>query len=245
MTSGNTRKLLSFVPVVLAASAGVFACSKEEARYVDEPGTVDASFDSKPSPDSGLGVLSFMPQASFSGFDGTHTFTVPIAVYDSADDLQVTATDPAAADIVSKKLVAPVRSDGTTDNGKYFFVTAKKPGTITLVATSKGKSVESTLTVTPYPSNRWTVGETRYKNGGGGDPPCSNCHVNGEAIDHSPAALATSTDEEIAVVITTGISTSGFPIKINGEPGHTWTVSEPERDGLVTYLRSLAPRGFQ
>jgi hypothetical protein len=70
------------------------------------------------------------------------------------------------------------------------------------------------------------------------------CHAGGNAIDHSPAAMASSTDEAIATVITTGISTAGFPIMgVQGD--HRWTVSQAERDGLVTYLRGLPPRGFK
>jgi len=235
--------------VFLAAYAGVFACSSTQTTYVDEPedepGVKDAGFDTRPSPDSGLGILAFMPEKSYSGFDGTHDFIVPLAVYDSGDDLKVTVSDPSAAEIAPKQLTNPVRPDGTTDNGKYFFVRVKKAGTITLTATSNGKTAESTITVTEYSTDRWAAGEARYKNGGGAEPACADCHVNGEAIDHSPAALATATDEKIAVVITTGISTSGFPIKINDEPGHRWTVTDEERDGLVTYLRSLEPRGFK
>lgn len=233
----------------MAACAGAVACSSEpEATYIDEPvpgEPQDAGFDSTPSPDSGLGVLTFRPDRSYSGFDGTHTFIVPVAVYDSASDLEVTADDPSAVDIVPKTLAKPVRDDGTVDNGKYFFVTVKKAGTITLTATSQGKTAESVLTVTQYPGDRWTAGETRYKGGGSGDPPCTDCHVNGQAIDHSPAALATATDEKIGAVITTGISTAGFPIMINDQPGHRWKVTDAERAGLVTYLRAIEPRGFK
>lgn len=235
--------------VFVASSLALFACSTTTQKYVDEDEEEeekDGGFVTKPSPDSGLGILSFMPSESFSGFDGEHTFKVPVAVYDSADDLEVTATDSSAADIVPTQLENPERIDGTVDNGKYFLVTVKRAGKITLKATSGGKSVESTITVTDYPPGRWQVGKTRYENkGGNGDPPCAQCHVNGEAIDHSPAALATATDEEIAAVITTGISTAGFPIKIDRPDGHRWEVSEPERDGLVTYLRGLEPRGFK
>jgi hypothetical protein len=252
MTLGGLSRLSSYglaSAVFVAAYAGVFACSSTQTTYLDEPeGTEekkDAGFDSRPAADSGLGILTFMPETSFSGFDGTHTFIVPLAVYDSADDLKLTADDPSAVEIVPKILAKPVREDGTTDSGKYFFVTVKKAGTIKLSATSQGKVVESTITVTEYAADRWAAGEARYKNGGSGDPPCTDCHVNGQAIDHSPAALATATDEKIAVVITTGISTSGFPIKINGVPGHQWNVTPEERDGLVTYLRSLEPRGFK
>jgi hypothetical protein len=249
MISGGTRARSSIGALALvffAAYASVFACSSSEPSQTARPAKAnDAGFDTKPSPESGLGVLTFMPRTSFSGFDGTHTFTVPVAVYDSAEDLELVASDSSAVDIAPKRLAAPVRSDGTIDNGKYFFVTVKKAGTTKLTARSNGATAETTLTVTPYATGVWEAGESRYKSGRGADPPCTTCHVDGQAIDHSPAALATSTDEEIAIVITTGISTSGFPIKIDGEPGHQWTVTDAERDGLVTYLRSLAPRGFE
>lgn len=252
MSSRGIKRLSSYGlagAVFVAAYAGVFACSSTQTSYVDEPeeepGVKDAGFDTKPSAETGLGILTFMPEKSYSGFDGTHAFIVPVAVYDSDDDLKVTASDPSAVEIVPKKLTNPVRPDGTTDNGKYFFVTVKKAGTITLTASSGGKTAESTVTVAEYATDRWAAGEARYKNGSGTEPACTECHVNGQAIDHSPAALATATDEKIAVVITTGISTSGFPIKINDEPGHKWTVTDEERDGLVTYLRSLEPRGFK
>jgi hypothetical protein len=237
--------------VFVATFAAVAACSTTKTSYVDDPddddpgGAKDAGFDTQPSRDSGLGVLAFMPSASFSGFDGTHSFKVPVAVYGSADDLKVTRTDPEAADIAPKQLVNPVRNDGTSDNGKYFIVTVNKSGTITLEATSGGKTVESKIDVTQYAAGRWEAGEARYKNGSGNDPPCTTCHVDGKAIDHSPAALATATDEDIAAVITTGISTAGFRIKIDGQPGHAWTVTPTERDGLVTYLRGLEPKGFK
>jgi hypothetical protein len=188
-----------------------------------------------------------MPANSYSGFDGTHTFKVPLAVYDSGDDLEVTSPTPSAVDIAPKKLTNPVRPDGTTDNGKYFIVTVKQAGTIKLQAKSNGKTASSTIAVVDYPAGRWEAGEARYKAGPDAqNPPCLNCHVNGKAIDHSPAALATVPDEDIGAVITTGISTAGFPIVTDTPEGtHTWKVTVPEREGLVTFLRALEPKGFK
>ncbi len=238
----------------LAGLAGAAACSPETNATVKKPAS-DAGDDderdtsdpstTKPNPDSGLGELLVRPARLYSGFDGTHTFTVPVAVYDSVADLTLTADDPSAVEIKPKELANPVRQDGTTDNGKYFFVTAKKAGSIKLSAKSGGKTAEAQLTVTAYTPQRWQVGETRYKNASGSEPACANCHVNGNAIDNSPAALATATDDAIGVVITTGISTAGFPIRIDGKPGHRWTVDETVSAGLVTYLRSLEPRGYK
>ena len=141
-----------------------------------KPGTMvsdDGKFDSTPSPDSGLGVMSFSPDALFSGFDGEHTFKVPIAVYDAADDLVLSAKDPNAATIVPVKLANPV-VDGVTDNGKYFMVTPKKAGAVVLVAKSKGRAIEATLTVAAYTSAQWAAGKQRYENAGAnGDAACT------------------------------------------------------------------------
>jgi len=236
------RRALAF-----ALAAGFLACSSPETKveYVDEP--IDggysrdgSTYDSAPPPDSGLGQLRFQPTLAYSGFDGTHTFQVPVAVYDSASDLTVTAADPSAATVTPAKLVNPVTPDGTTDSGKYFLVTVKKAGTITLNAKSGGKTVTATINAATYAADRYATGETRYN---GGSPPCTDCHVNGQAIDHSPAALATVDDTKIGTVITNGISPAGFPIQ-GVQGGHKWSVSAAELAGLVTYLRALPSRGL-
>jgi hypothetical protein len=76
--------------------------------------------------------------------------------------------------------------------------------------------------------------------------------VNNTAIDHSPAAIATASDQDVGVIITTGVLPGFGPgapsvIAIPAYPGtlHKWSVTGAERDGLVTFLRALAPRGFQ
>lgn len=250
-------KKIAWLVLSFGALAGALAACSSDPEPVDPGGegggTRDAGFtrdgstyDSSPSPDSGLGELRFQPEITYSGFDGTHTFLVPIAVYDSADDLEVAAADPSAVTITPKKLSNPVNQDGIVDNGKYYFVTVKKAGTLTLTARSGGKTAQATINVADYAPSRWAAGETRYENdGSNGEPACSNCHVNGQAIDHSPASMAGASDAKLATVITTGISTVGFPIQ--GEPNkqHRWDVTTEELDGLVTYLRGLEPRGFQ
>ncbi len=233
--------------VVFTATLAGAGCTTNKQFYVDEPAEEDDAGDStRPSPDSGLGILTFRPTEAYSGFDGEHPYKVPIAVYDAADDLKVTAEDTTAAGIEPVKLEHPARNDGTVDNGKYFMVTMKKAGTIALKATSKGRAVQSSIRVTPYDPAQWRAGETRYKTGpDANSPPCTDCHEKGAAIDHSPAALATATDQALGAVITSGISTANFPIKIDGKPGHRWSVPDNDVESLVVYLRGLEPRGFE
>jgi hypothetical protein len=258
-------KLAFFTGASALALVALVACSSSSN---DLPGPDDGSsgstgkdsgasfvrdgsvYDSTPSPESGLGELLFRPNAVFSGVDGTHTFKVPLAVYDSDADLSVTASDPSALTLAKTTLKNPVSPDGITDNGKYFMITALKAGTYTLTATSKGRSTTASVTITDYAANRWGDGNVRYTNGVATmttDRACANCHVNGLAIDHSPAALATATDQEIGIIITTGVKPGPSVIKITSEPGtqHKWDVTDTEKAGLITYLRAIDPRGFQ
>jgi hypothetical protein len=229
------KKLACLILALSAASMlGGLACKEDPPPFPaddEDSGTnggTDGGLDSKPPEDSSF-KFEFRPLKSYAGYDGTHTFKAPVAVYDSEPDLKVTG-DTSAVTIEPVKLKNPISPDGIEDKGKYFMITVKKAGTHTITATSKGKSVQVQLTATQYDSAQWTAGETRYKNNGtGGDPPCTNCHVNGDAIDP---------------VITSGISTAGFPILIDNKPGHKWQVTEDERKALVVYLRGLEPRGF-
>lgn len=257
---------IAFLGAALAIGVGALvACSSEATN----PGAGSSSgdtekdasdfkrdgsvYDSAPSPESGLGEILFRPDRVYTGRDGTHTFKVPVAVYDADSDLTITADDPSAVTITKTTLKNPVNQDGVTDNGKYYLLTALKAGTYTLTATSKGRSTTASLTVSEYAPARYGAGEARYNNGvttKTADRACTNCHVQGAGIDHSPAALGTATDQDVGVIVTTGVKPSaGGPqvIKIKDEPGtqHKWDVTETEKDGLITYLRGLEPRGFQ
>ncbi len=72
------------------------------------------------------------------------------------------------------------------------------------------------------------------------------------AIDHSPAALSTASDQEVGIIISTGVKPGPTIIKIpptaaGYTPGlqHKWTAADATKDGLITYLRALNPRGFK
>lgn len=235
----------------------LLACSSTPEQPLDDrtdeetdagPQRDGSTYDSKVSPESGLGELLFRPDKIFTGTDGTHTFRVPLAVYDSADDLTVTASDPSGVTVAKTTLTNPVNPDGITDNGKYFLVTAKKAGTYTLTATSKGRSTVATVTISNYDASRYAAGEARYTAAGtGADRPCTTCHGSVGGIDHSPAAVGTATDQEVGIIITTGVKPGPSIIKITSEPGtmHKWNVTDPQKDGLITYLRGLDPKGFQ
>lgn len=195
--------------------------------------------------DSTIGELQFRPSELYSGFDGTHSFKVPFAVYNGADDVEVTASPKSTVTITAKTLAAP---EG--DKGKYFFAEVKAAGDVTLTVTSKSGTATAMLHITAYEASRYATGEARYKTGlDATHPPCTKCHEGQDGIDHSPSALASVTDQKIGLIMSTGLSTANFPIAVDKAEypnGHKWT-SGPgaEQDGLITYLRALEPKGFK
>ncbi len=206
-----------------------------------------SAFDSAPPTNSGEDTLLFLPSIEYSGFDGAHTFKVPIAVHGGGDDLEVTADDSSAAVITAVTLADP-----TGNKGKYFIIDVKKAGTLKLSAKSKGQTASARVIAADYDPARWSVGEQRYKAAVNGDPACTSCHVDGRAIDHSPTALAIVTDAEVSRIVTNGerpnhtpIGSTGCPTCSVGGQKHNWTVTDEEASGLVTYLRGLDPRGFK
>lgn len=257
------RWLLASLTISTAAAA-LFACTAAPAGASRSDSNVEgedkedrladfkrdgSAFDSAPPPSSALGKLRFMPSEVYSGNDGEHTFQIPIAVYDSDADLEVTTEDTAALEIKEAKL----SKTSAGDSGKYFLITTKKAGTFTLAASSKGKTTTATVTVHSYELDSWKTGETRYKSGGdNGDPACTRCHAGGAAIDHSPATMASAKDGDLSTIIQSGLKPGPSPITGVSCDGcsalakqHRWSVSDEERRGLIAYLRSLAPRGFE
>jgi hypothetical protein len=182
--------------------------------------------------------LQVMPFASYSGYDGKHSFKVPVAVYGADSDLVLTASDPSAVAITKVKLTNP-----GNDQGTWFFAETKKAGTVTLTASSKGKTADTTLTVKSYDAATYDIGKMRYMNGSddGKDPACTQCHdASNGGIDHSPATMASDQDPDVQAIITTGIVHEHPITKVV----HKWTATSAELAGLVIYLRSLEPNGF-
>jgi len=223
--------------ISLAGSA-LLACKSSEEPLSDEVDASAAVLDAGTSVDSEapLRTLSWLPNRVFTGADGAHAFRAPLAVYDAREDLSVSVGDPAIAEIAEATLANP-----QGDTGRYFMVTAKSAGQTTVTASSRGRTATATITVAAYESSRYAAGEARYTAGAGSDPPCTNCHGGANGVDHSPATLSGIDDQGVATIITTGI-VNGTPIVTTAN--HAWTLSDVERDGLVTYLRALPPKGF-
>ena len=186
---------------------------------------------------AGVGPLSIAPLNTYSGYDGTHKYRVPLGVLGGGSDLKITASPPKAVSFETTRLIDPMG-----DLSTYFFVTTQAAGEVTITASSGGKSVSAKITITAYPASDYSIGEMRYVNGEASDPPCLTCHGEQGGIDHSPTRLAPVTDAQALTAILTGIEPSGDPVPT---PKHSWAVTDAEKKGLLSYLRAIPPKGFQ
>jgi mono/diheme cytochrome c family protein len=204
---------------------------------VDADNGTGLELDAFPGIDASSVELLVEPALSYSGFDGTHTFLAPIAVYQyDPKDLSVSVSDPSLVDVI------PATFDmAGQDNGRYFLLKTKKAGDATITINSRGKSVTSTIKVLSYTTAQYATGETRYRGAGvNGEPACASCHQAAGGADHSPTALSSSTDQVLRVTIRSGIKGGNTPTRVP----HKWTVTDTELAGLVAFLRGLPARGY-
>jgi mono/diheme cytochrome c family protein len=234
-----TRGARTFLSLAIPSALAI-ACSSA-ATPTDYGPAPTPSETSNANADAGADViptfpsLHVLPAQTHSGFDGTHAFKVPVAVY-GGSGVKLVASDPSMVDIAPTKLVDP-----TGDSGDYFMVTTKKAGTVTLTAIAGASSASATLSISAYTLDEYSVGEHRYTTAATSGPACVSCHSANGGIDHSPSRLASAKDTDVVTVITTGILVEGSPITA---VRHKWAVSDTEAAGLVAYLRALEPRGF-
>lgn len=240
----------------LLAGATALACSDELTAQAEEEPAADTArateadeekletfardgsvFDSAPPKTSGFDFLHAVAVRQYAGFDGVHAFATPIAFRGGGADLEVKADDPASATVVPVRATLPRPGPPTA----YFMVTPKRAGLLSITATSGAERATVRISVAAYAPAQWETGAARYASGGDGAPSCTSCHVAGRAHDHSPTALTTVTDAEVARIMTLGEKPGPTPIT---EVDHRWSMTDDERRGLIVYLRSLEPRGF-
>lgn len=227
----------------LTASAVIACSSNTEGPTGEEVEESDAGkgADGDP-PNTGTDVkLQFQPKQGFTGFDGTHTFTFPIAIYGAKSTPTLTASDPSMVEIVRAKL--RTNDPDFPDDGAYFLVTAKKAGNLELLGTSEGVTVKAQTTIVNYDAARYAAGQARYINGTGNatdsNKPCTECHNATSSADHSPAALAGIADTDVENTIRSGRRATGGTIMTGTGEDHIWNASAAEANGLITYLRAL------
>ncbi|MET0341303.1 MAG: hypothetical protein ABW252_09880 [Polyangiales bacterium] len=200
------------------------------------------------------GDLEIVFNPMYSGFDGVHTYQIPVKTT-GVKNATFTAADPSLVTIEK--------------DGDGVLITTKKAGETTITATAGGLKGTAKLTITNYTAAQWTAGESRYNNGepfklpefDPCNPPrtpptisnklsCTNCHgVTGSLGDvkHTPTQIGGYSDEQLIQIFTNATKPEGVgqhtpvPAQI-WKFFHKWEVNETERPGIIAYLRSLPPR---
>ncbi|WP_394847311.1 hypothetical protein LZC95_07570 [Pendulispora brunnea] len=224
------REVTSAVLLVGVAMLACACSSSDSGGEERDAGTEPDTSGSTPD-------FQVQPTELYSGYDEEHVFHIPFAAYGAGTDLKATVADTSVASI------EPTTFQGDpSDTGKWYMLTVKKAGKTKVTVTSGGKTKEVSVNVVGYDKNRYAAGEARYNSADGSQPPCAECHSKKDGPDHSPYKLAPIPDNQVKLIITTGIL-DGFPIK-DVQQNHRWTPNDEQLAGLVTYLRALPPRGF-
>jgi hypothetical protein len=193
-------------------------------------------------------VPEINPPVAYSGFDGEHTFVIPLLA--SLDgEVEWSVADPSIVDLAVPSATPTTWSEL---GDSWVVLTTKKAGTTTLTATAGGVSATAEVNVAAYdPAVVW-VGWGRYENPHTGEPPdrlaCAGCHGRPDGADHSPFRVAGYTDEAILGAIVNGRYENvpgEEPQQLVAPRDHKWTLTDAEAEGIVPYLRTLPPTGFK
>jgi hypothetical protein len=180
------------------------------------------------------------PNTSYTGFDGTHTFSTPIVTEMkgtltwSVDDATIASVTAIPADKVPPDYQDPQYP------AQFAMVVGKKAGKAKITVTDGKKTATADVIVTAYTAEQFAAGEKRYTTAATG-PTCVGCHGGAGGVDHSPTVLSYNSDTELVLPITTGAYSDGYKLRA---PNHMFPLTDIEKVGIVAYLRALPPKGF-
>jgi hypothetical protein len=198
--------------------------------------------------------VGLFPHVAHSGFNANAPFRVMFATGGSNPKWAV--SDPSIATI--EPSAPPSISGEKVDHLQFALVKTLKAGETNVTMTSGDTTLTARLVVKAYTDEQLAAGQKRYADASSDPtrPPCSSCHAKdgGNGVDHSPLKMAGFDDPTILGVIQqatyppsgTGQSTTSAyspkgPLKF---AGHKWNLSDPEKDGILAYLRSLPLGGI-
>ncbi|MBX3226205.1 MAG: hypothetical protein KIT84_28470 [Labilithrix sp.] len=217
--------------LLLVGAVGALACQTDEVE--------------KPTYEFGL-----FPKIAHSGFNATTRFNVVYATSAPAPEWSI--DDPSIGTIAPT--VPPSIPGVDVSNLKFALVTTTKAGETTVHVRSGDTVLDAQLVVKGYTDEQVVLGKARYDTDAtnGAEParkPCADCHTKPEGVDHSPLKMAGFDDPTILGVIQDATypdggagssTTSAFrpsgPLTLTT---HKWGLTEPEKDGILAYLRSL------
>lgn len=211
-------------------------------------------------------ALELIYPISHSGYDGVHTFKLPMRARCTPLPLTAWHSEPATA----------VAFDADPDNANGVMITIVEPVVDIMIAAVDGaRGGQAELHVTVGTPEQWTLGETRYTTGSDwkldilaptAPPPdtkCTVCHSpnssSGFDVAHTPTQCARISDEGMTQIMTTGSKPADVPFRVLPptidfagmtytdvelyKEFHLWDTTDDALKGMILYLRSLTPAG--
>jgi hypothetical protein len=187
---------------------------------------------------------ALMPSVAHTGFDGVNSYQVP--VYTTLEDAAWDIGDEEVATIESVELPPDLEPVLGTFGKSWAMMTTQSAGTTLFYASAGGIDLEASLVVVAYDPADVAAGDMRYnapENPNGTTRiACQDCHGDEAGVDHTPLAVSYRDDAELLQIIADSEYPEGGMV-LDGE--HAWDLTEAEAAGIVPYLRSLQPRGFE
>jgi hypothetical protein len=178
------------------------------------------------------------PPIGYTGTDGTTRFSVPFS--SNLKDVTWAVGDPLVAEIRSANAPQVYAEFGDS----WGLVDVLGAGPTMVTATSGSQSATAILVVTQYTQEQVAVGRKRYyepDNPGGARQACNDCHGSVQGADHSPLEMAYFPDDQVLKAIVDGKYDDGYVLQ---GVDHRWNLTDEEAQGIVPFLRSLAPMVF-
>lgn len=211
-------------------------------------------------------ALEIVHPLLFSGYDGVHTFKLPLRVRCTSVPLRAWVVEPAGA----------VTFAADPDNSSGVLATIAQPVASIRVAAINGSIAGvAVVRVTIGTPQQYALGADRFNNGASWmlnildptppppDTRCSECHSENSSTDFdiaiTPTQIARVSDAELRAIFASGTKPSDVPYRVLPETMtfgtttytnaqlyeifHDWNASQDALTGMALYLRSLTPRG--
>ncbi len=124
-------------------------------------------------------MLALFPKFVFTGFDGTHSYSVPLAT-SLTGALTWSTSDSALAQVVTVPNAKVPADLQMILNTQWGMLTAKKAGTGKVTVTAGAMTGTSDVTIAAYTAAQYQAGDTKYQ------ATCAGCHSGPGGVDHSP-----------------------------------------------------------
>jgi hypothetical protein len=194
--------------------------------------------------DTSAAIQIYFPVGYSAVDNGAHDFKLP-AIVTGVSGIKWSVSDPSLMDLEPN-------ADGT-----QVMMTMKGAGVVTLIATAGSLKGTAQINIRQADPAEYDNGKARYTNGvtiqpGGFRHPdptlqCTNCHApGGMDVEHTPMQTGGYSDQDLVNIMTTGTKPPGVAQRVmpfaKWHALHQWKMTDDEKNGLVTYLRSLEPQ---